>query len=320
MRSFRPVERHNPAAIDLPIGRVKKFDPRIEGFGSNPFLYPFVRALAKRGRTLYVGGAFNEVRGVTRQNLDRRRRGHGTPARPPAGRRRLRAVARTRQGHAVRRGRLLLGLGEERRSNLGAVDLRTRGPTAWAPEPSCEVTALAATAACSSPGGCFGRIAGLTDAPGLAAFDRTPDPLASLPAAAGGWDGPCAGPGRPRWRVGRRRPGRSRERGRAGARAPRCRRASRRRRPLVDGSVYALAVRGGQLFIGGVLSSAGGRGRQGLAAARTRGGAVTAFDPRTTTPGPVVALAALPRGGLLAGGYLGGTEFRATSGLARFGR
>ena len=44
----------------------------------------------------------------------------------------------------------------------------------------------------------------------------------------------------------------------------------------------------------------------------------------TPVPFPVVdgrmALAALPRGGLIAGGSFGGMEFRATSGLARFGR
>ena len=320
LRSFRPVERHNLAAIDLSTGRVKKFDPRIEGFGSNPFLYPFVRALAKRGRTLYVGGAFSEARGARRQNLvavdavTGRLRGDL----PDVGGSVL-SLARSKDTLYV--GGEYFGLGDQRHAHLGAVDLRTRRATAWAPEPSCEVEALTLARGVLFAGGCFGRIAGLTDAPGLAAFDARSGALSPRfrPQRAGGTVHALAPDGRGGVWVGGDLGGLEN----GGERGLERRDADGRLAggvPLVDGSVHAVAARGGQLFVGGVLASAGGRARQGLAAARTRGGAVTAFDPRTSTPGPVVALAALPRGGLLAGGFFGGTEFRATSGLARFRR
>jgi hypothetical protein len=45
--------------------------------------------------------------------------------------------------------------------------------------------------------------------------------------------------------------------------------------------------------------------------------AVTGFDPRPSGR-TISAWAPLPRGGVLAGGFFSGTEFRATSGLARF--
>jgi hypothetical protein len=209
-------------------------------------------------------------------------------------------------------------LGQEPRSNLGAVDLRSGRVTGWAPEPLNEVHALAVSGGVLHVGGEFERIAGLTDARGLAAFDVRSGELSSRfrPGPVGGtvaalvpdgargiWVGGMLG--------GFPEPG---QRGLAHLDA-----AGRPtgRVPLVDNEVRAIAVRDGQLYLGGDFDHVGGRTRAGAAAFRTRDGAVTAFDPVPSIRA-VETLAALPHGGLLAGGYFSGTEFRATSGLARF--
>jgi hypothetical protein len=318
MRSFGAVQRRNLAAIDLPTGRVKRFDPAIEGFGSNPFIYPFVRALAKRGRTLYVGGAFNEAGGARRQNLAAVDAVTGRPrGRLPDVGGSVLSLARAKDTLFV--GGDYFGLGEEKRSHLGAVDLRTRRPTAWAPEPSCEVEALLVTRGLLHAGGCFNRIADRTDAPGLAAFDPGSGGLSPrfTPQRGGGVHA-LAADGRGGIWVGGSLGGlpNGEERGldHLGADG-----RPSGRVPVVEGSVYGLAARGRLLHLGGVFSRVGGRDRPGLATVRTGDGAVTAFNPRPASAGRM-ALAALPRGGLLAGGPFGGTEFRATSGLARFGR
>jgi trimeric autotransporter adhesin len=317
MRSFGAVERRNLAAIDLSTGRVKRFDPAVTGFGSNPFIHPFVRALAKRGRTLYVGGAFSEIGGVRRQNL----------AAVDAVTGRLRGdlpdvggsvLSLARVGDKLFVGGEYFGLGVERRSNLGAIDLRTRRPTAWAPEPNCEVEALLVSRGLLHAGGCFNRIADRTDAPGLAAFDPGSGRLSSrFVPQRGGAVFALAADGRGGLWVGGSLGGlpNGEERGldHLGADGRPSGQA-----PVVEGSVYALAARGGLLHLGGAFSRVGGRGRPGLATVRS-GGSVTAFDPRPARGGRM-ALAALPRGGLLAGGPFGSMELRATSGLARFRR
>jgi trimeric autotransporter adhesin len=317
MRVLGAARRQNLAAIDLPTGRVKRFDPRVTGPTQNFFSEPYVSALAKRGRALYLGGSFTGVRGGRHVSLAAVDARTGRPRdRVPSAGGTVNALATA--GSTLYVGGELSALGDVPRSNLGAVDLRRGRVTGWAPEPIDEVHALAVSGGVLHVGGEFSRIAGRTDVNGLAAFD--------LPT--GGWSsrfrsGPVGGYVHALAADGDRgiwvggvlggfpEPG---ERGLAhldaGGRLV-------GRVPVVDGEVGALAARDGLLYLGGPFERVAGRLRAGAAAIRTRDGAVTGFEPRPSGR-TVSAWAPLPHGGVLAGGFFSGTEYRATSGLARF--
>ena len=314
MRTVGSVRRENLAAIDIPTGRVKRFNPKISGVTYNIYFTPYVSALAKRGRELYVGGSYGYVGGKAHPDLAAVdvRTGRLRNTVPPAG---GIVYALARAGSKLYAGGDFLSLGDVQRTNLGAVDLRSRRVTSWAPEARSEVYALATGAGRLYAGGDFEMVGDRTDARGLVAFDLRSGQL--IP----GFEGPIGGivtalaadRGRGVWVGGSlggfSEPG---ERGLAHLDA-----AGRALGgvPVVDGAVQALALRGRSVFIGGTFDRVGSRPRGGLAA--LRGGAVTRFDPGPTGRWPM-ALAALPGGGLLAAGDFNATEQRTTSGLARF--
>jgi outer membrane protein assembly factor BamB len=314
------VKRENLAAIDLRTGRIKPFAPRFAGGSRTPFITPYVSALAKRGRDLFVGGDFVQVNGRRHASLTTLDAASGRMRHPVPtviGQVNALAVAGSTRYVGGKFGRI----GDTVRGYLGSIDLRSRRVTSWNPAPTCDVSALAVSGGLLHVGGCFSQIAGRAQGTALAAFDletgalspRFPgleprrDVLALASDGRGGiWYGGALGfVGSTSYSRGL---GHLMANGQPAANVPE-----------VAGDVKALALRDGVLYLAGGIVSVAGRPRDGLAAIRAGTGAVTAFDPRPGTGG-AAALAALPRGGLLVGGAFENTEQRATSGLARFGR
>ena len=291
----------------------RRFRPRIEGFDRVRGLVA-LRGRARQARPRRSTPPAASSRSRTAAGRPRRRRCRtGRRRSTLAGASGAVSRARARRARRCYVGGEYLALGGEReRSYLGAIDLRSGRVTAWDPDPNDEVAALEIGRGTLYAGGQLRAGSRAAALRGWRRSTRTPaSGLASLPAAAGGWDGRGTGRRRPRWRVGRRRPGRSRER-----RAERGSSASMR--------IGRLA--GGVPLVEGYGVRAGRRGRAALhrrgALERRRAGPRRAWRPLgdarqersphstrgPTHPGWSCALAALPRGGLLAGGYFSGTR------------
>jgi len=165
------VTRGNLAAVDLRTGAVLPFDP--EPYGLITVVPPFfgqVRALAKRGDTLYVGGTFQRAGGAPAKNLVAADvRTGAVTALPESG---------TVYALALDGTTLYSAGGFNGSPYLGALDVTSNTVLPWSPKPDCAVYGLAVSASTLHVAGCFWTISG-QNRQGYAAFDTATGALST---------------------------------------------------------------------------------------------------------------------------------------------
>ncbi len=303
------ISRGNLAAVDLRTGAVLGFDPEPYGsLGSFPPQFGQVRALAKRGDTLYIGGTFPSAGGAPAKNLAAVDvRTGAAQALPESG---------TVYALALDGTTLYVAGGFSGSPYLGAMDVTTGAVIPWSPQPDCAVYALAVSASTLHVAGCFWTIGG-QNRQGYAAFDTATRALSStftttansygravVPDGAGGvWVG-------------------GEFTALSGGGGPYLAHLGADGRPLAgvptpgDGRVFTLATAGGDVYAGGEYGSFAGTSRDDLAAIGSDGG-LQSF--RTDPDSEPRALAPLPDGGLLVGGESGNSALSSAHGVMRFG-
>jgi hypothetical protein len=164
-------------AVDLETGQVSAWDPRVAG----GFPYSYVRALAAHGDTIYVGGYFSTIGGVTRICLV------GLDATTAAAtewdpRPNDEVNALSVEDDRIYGGGAFTCLGSwQVRNNLAAIDLTTGQPNDWNPDPNgLVVYELAVQGGTVYAGGDFTSVGGQSRS-GIAALD-------AVSGAATGWN------------------------------------------------------------------------------------------------------------------------------------
>ena len=233
------VARSNLAAFDLQTGAVKPFAPelRVNDGPFDPIVNPYVSTLRKVGGVLYAGGSFHTAGGVRQHNL---------AALDPVSGARLPFPETSAAVHdlAAAGDTLYVGgargtLGGVQTDGLGAVSLATGAALPWAPAMGCDVDALAIAGATLHAGGCFGlrHYRERAEIAGPAVTGRVWTLLAD--ATGGVWAG------------GEFAGGNIAHFGADGAPLVDA--------PVTDGPVYALALDGTTLHVGGHFTRAAGR-------------------------------------------------------------
>jgi hypothetical protein len=297
-----------------------------------------VRALARRGRTLFLGGGFTAVGGKARLGLAAvsTNRGHllawrlrGAPQTivkgKPAGRGSITTLALARDGRTLYAGGSFDLIGGRRRANLASIDVATGRATAWNPAPDGSVAVIepAPRGRAVYVGGDFSRIGGASRNAVAALDSRTGRSLsfnARAPQYASVSDliatptvlyvagdfGSLGGKSRHLIAAVDARTG-----------------SVTAWEPSVSGDeVSALALDPARdiVYIAGDVTEVGGQRRDGLAAIDARTGAVTAWDPRALGDFSVLSVA---RGGtVFAGGdiaFVGGARRHGLASLTRAG-
>ena len=162
---FRP----GAGAVDVRTGVVTSWDPKLAGV----FPYPYVRALASHGDTIYVGGYFSTVQGTPRICLAALDAITAAPTGwDPRPNDEVDAIA-VSDDH-IYAGGSYQSLGTwQVRHNLAAFDLTTGRPTDWDPDPDgIVVYSLAAKDGVVFAGGAFSSVGGQARS-GIAALDAT---------------------------------------------------------------------------------------------------------------------------------------------------
>jgi hypothetical protein len=287
------VPRSNLAAFDLRTGAVLPFapEPRVKTGFFDPPVTPMVTALARAGSLLYIGGRFDSVGGTPQTNLAAVDPVSGARSPFPQATAKVHELAPL--GGTLFAGGLRGKLGSVQNDGLGAVSLADGAVLPFAPAMGCDVHALAVSGHTLHAGGCFGvrSYRDLAQVPGPAASGA----ISSLLGDGAG--GLFAGG----------------ERGVAHFDATG---GSLGEIAAADGPVYALALAGSTLSVGGGFTRLQGAPRTNFGQVRLGDGAVTAFDPAPTSS--VTTLATPADGGLVIGGWMDSTRVATTAGLARF--
>jgi trimeric autotransporter adhesin len=282
--------RSNIAALDRTTGAATSWNPSAENE---------VDALAVSGSTVYIGGGFTSVGGKARNHIAAIDGTTGAPTSwNPNPQGHVNALAFS--GSTVYAGGDFHHIGGESRSIVAALDPITGAATSWNPNPTYRkgtVHALAVSGSTVYVGGTFAAIGGAARK-NLAALSRTtgmatgwnPSADSHVYALAVSGSTVYAGGdfhrihGEPRnglaaidattgtatnWKPNVSRPGWN---------------------PLDHGGIYALAVSGSTVYVGGSFTSIGAKVRHGVAALDPATGAVTSWNPNAA--GTVDALRA----------------------------
>ena len=257
------VARNNLAAFDLRTGAVLPFapEPRVKDGFFDPIVTPTVTALARAGSLLYVGGRFDSVGGTPQTNLAAVDPVSGARAAFPQATAKVHELAPL--GGTLFVGGLRGKLGSVQNDGLGAVSLADGAVLPFAPTLGCDVDALAVSGDTLHAGGCFGlrsyRAGVAVPGPSL---DGRPVSALLGDGAGGLWAGgefaaawPTSTPPAARWPA----------------------------RPVTDGPVYAFALTGSTLSVGGGFDPPAGQRRARTSA---RSGSATARSRRSTPARP----------------------------------
>jgi len=268
------VPRSNLAHI-LADGTVSAWNPNPEG-GT----YPGVYELAVSGTTVYAGGRFTSIGGQARNNIAALDASSGlaTAWDPNVVGGDVRALALS--GSTVYVGGYYTGIGGQMRNHIAALDASTGLATPWNPNASAEVDAIAVSGSTVYVCGWFtsiggqmrNHIAALDASSGLA----TPwNPDSNNPVYALAVSGTTIYAGGDFWTIG----GQTRY-GLAALDASSGFATAWNPSGMYYGpSVWALAVSGSTVYVGGIFTGLGGQDRNNIAALRTSNGNPTAWNP-----------------------------------------
>jgi hypothetical protein len=295
LSSIGGPNRYDLAALDPKTGQATDWNPHL----STRSAFGGVHAIVPSGAEVYVGGDFDSIGGASREGIAAL---DATTGKATSWNAHLNGSV---YAAALARGSLFLGgsfsaAGGASRLNAAALDLVTGRASPWAPDPAGDVYALAPSAGRFALAGRFTGMGGVART-NLAAIDLTTDQPTPWDPSVGvhyeevdalavvGGRLYVAGTFRTVNGIGR-----------AGLAAfdlqtnaldpwnPRIRGGA--------GSVDALAVADGRLYVGGDFSSIGGRQRSDVAAFALPGGKLLPFHPRLAGVflNPVDAIAATP--------------------------
>ncbi|HET7250259.1 MAG TPA: FlgD immunoglobulin-like domain containing protein [Gemmatimonadales bacterium] len=304
MTSLGGQVRRSVAAVDIGTGAITSWNPNLHGGDAY--------TIAVVGKTVYVGGTFDTVGVVLRSNVAGVNRTTGAPtAWNPAPDSRVTACVAG--GSSVYLGGQFTTFDGQPRSRLAAVDTSTGAVTAWNPGANNEVQALAVGGGAVYAGGLFTILGGHARSH-LGAIDAASGvATAWSPSPDGGVDAIALGNGR--IYVGGNFTN-------IGAKFNRYDLAAftassdtaldfaTNNKP--DGTVTAIAVEGGSVYVGGSFDRLGLTSRADLAAVDATTGDLLPWDP--ALQGVPFALAADV--GVFVGGLFSGVGPYPTSNLA----
>jgi hypothetical protein len=274
--------RNYIAALNATTGAATAWDPSAGGA-----FYPWVRALAVSGSTVYAGGDFTSIGGQNRNHLAAldRTTGQATSWNPAPNKFSVGALAVTDSSVYV--GGDFTFIGGKFRSYIAALDPSTGSATGWRPNANHPaVLALAVSGSTVYAGGEFSSIGGQSRR-NLAALDPTTGAVTSWnPGANSGVralrvSGSTVYAGGEFTSVG----GQSRNHIAA---LDATTGAATNWNPNANSTVRELRVSGSTVYAGGDFTSIGGKSRNHLAALDASTGAATSWDPSPN--GQILAL------------------------------
>jgi beta-propeller uncharacterized protein DUF5122 len=298
------VPRLNLAHI-LADGTVSAWNPNAEG-GTDPA----VLALTVSGTTVYAGGTFNNIGGQARNNIAALDASSGlaTAWDPNVGGGHVSTLAVS--GSTVYAGGGFTSVGGQMRNRIAALDASSGLATPWNPDANAQLFELVVSGSTVYVSGLFTGIGGqmrnfiaALDASSGLATPWNPDANGSVFAMA--VSGTTIYAGGDFWTIGgQTRYGVAALDASSGLATP-----WNPSGEYYGPSVWALAVSGSTVYVGGRFNNIGGRPRNNLAALRASNGSVTVWDPN---PNSGVSALAVSGNAVCAGG-----SFTSVGGQAR---
>jgi hypothetical protein len=235
-----------------------------------------VYSLAVSGSTVFIGGLFNQVNGLTRgriASLDATT-GAVTAWNPGAN---GTVYALVVSGSTVYAGGVFTSIGGQARSRLAALDATTGTVAAWNPNPSGNVYSLALSGGTLYVGGVFFTVGGQSRV-GLAAVDAASGSVSAWNPGANTYVYALATDGSTVYAGGRFTTAGGQARNRIAA-LDAATGAATAWDPNANGTVWALVLDGSTLYAGGEFDAIGGEEREYLAAFDVSTGDITDWNP-----------------------------------------
>jgi trimeric autotransporter adhesin len=316
------AQRNSVAAIDVATGRATTWDagltpPRMY-IAHGDWVWPCVSAIAVRGRSVYLGGAFTEAGGALRPALAvvDARTGIAEAFDPQIQDGGVSAIDLA--GNTLYVAGALYGIGGAIRPNLAALDARTGAATSWNPRADGPASTVAAAGDVVFVGGGFRSIFDWQVRYAVAALDLSTGALAPWDAKMDGWVSSLAALGDTLYMVGAFRTVGGQTRGniaavdaRTGAVLPWAPGSTGMGYPLVP----RLAAQRGVVYVAGSFVPAGGDKGQNFAALDGTTGAPVAWASALAIDGSTESV--LPVGDVIyLSGHFGRVGGQARSGLA----